>query len=331
MAREIEPARRAVILLRGGARARLVFLLCALLLLAFPFVGAGAFTTTLLTEALILGIWAMSLDVLVGFTGLVTFGHAAGFGLAAYAAGYFAQSVSSDLLIAMAVAQAVVLGVALPIGFVVSRLSGVAFAIITLAISQVLLQVGVAWVPVTGGMDGLIGVPLPTLLGQTVDPGQGFYVMTVATLIVTYLGLDRLVNSPFGRALQAVRSSEQRAAAIGINVRLHKWAAFVISWSVAGIAGTLLVFMKAGTTPRIFHWYESGNVLAMTILGGLGTLFGPVVGAIVFVFLRDHVTTLFKAWQFSFGLVFVLAVLFLPSGLAGLATSLTRRLWRTRF
>jgi branched-chain amino acid transport system permease protein len=313
------------------AGARLGVLLGALLLLGFPFLGAGAFTTTLLTEALILGIWAMSLDLLVGYTGLVTFGHAAGFGLAAYAAGYFAQHVSTDVLAAMVVAQAVVLAVAVPIGFVVSRLSGVAFAIITLAISQVLLQIGVAWVPVTGGMDGLIGVPLPTLLGQTVYPGPGFYLLTAAALIVTYVALARLVSSPFGRALQAIRASEQRAAAIGINVRLHKWAAFVMSWSVAAIGGTLLVFMKAGTTPRIFHWYESGNVLAMTILGGLGTLFGPAFGAVVFVFLRDHVTTLFKAWQFSFGLVFVLAVIFLPRGLAGSASSLARHLWRPRF
>jgi branched-chain amino acid transport system permease protein len=155
-------------------------------------------------------------------------------------------------------------------------------------------------------------------------------VVTAGICLLTYVALHRLVNSPFGRTLQAIRASEQRAAAIGIDVRLHKWAAFVISWSVAAVAGTLMVFMKAGTTPRIFHWYESGNVLAMTILGGLGTLAGPVVGAVVFVFLRDHVTTLFKAWQFSFGLVFVLAVIFFPAGLAGAAKSLTRSLWRTR-
>ena len=330
MAREIASARRAVILPRETAT-RLLFLLCVALLLAFPFVGAGAFTTTLLTEALILGIWAMSLDLLVGFTGLVTFGHAAGFGLAAYAAGYFAQHVSSEFLVVLAVAQAVVVAVALLTGFVVSRISGVAFAIITLAISQVLLQIGVAWVPVTGGMDGLIGVPLPRLFGRTVDPGQSFYLMTAVALILVYLALERLVNSPFGRTLQAIRSSEQRAAAIGINVHLHKWASFVISWFVAGIAGTLLVFMKAGTTPRVFHWYESGNVLAVTIFGGLGTLFGPVAGAIVVVFLRDQVTTLFTAWQFSFGLAFVLAVIFLPTGLAGVATRLWSRLWQTRF
>lgn len=329
MARVIVVGRRAVAVSRETGT-RLLLVLFALFLLAFPSLGAATFTTTLLTEALILGIWAMSLDLLVGYTGLVPFGHAAAFGLGAYAAGYFAQRVSSEFFIVLAVAEAVVLCVALPIGFVVARLSGVAFAILTLAISQVLLQIGVAWVPVTGGGDGLIGVPLPTLFGRTVDPGHGFYLLTAVGLIVSYLALQRIVNSPFGRALQAIRSSEQRAAAIGINVHLHKWIAFLISWFIAGIAGTLLVFMKAGTTPRVFHWYESGNVLAMTIFGGLGTLFGPVVGAIVFVFLRDQVTTLFTAWQFSFGLAFVLAVIFLPAGLAGLGGRLWTRLWPAR-
>ena len=297
--------------------------LLALLVLAFPFLGAAPFVTTLLTEALIFAIWAMSLDLLVGFTGLVTFGHAAGLGLAAYAAGYFALEVTSEFLVAFVVAEIVVLGVAIATGFVATRLSGVAFAIITLAISQVLFQIAVAWRSITQGMDGLIGVPLPTFFGRIVQPGRPFYVLTASLVIVTYLLLRRLVDSPFGRTLQAIRASEERAAAIGINVRLHKWIVFVISWSVAAVAGTLLVFMKAGVTPMTLYWHESGNVLAMTIFGGLGTLLGPITGAIAFVFLRDEFTTLFQSWQFAFGLAFVLAVIFMPTGLAGLVT----RVW----
>ena len=149
--------------------ARVLLLLAAAGLLAFPIMGAGEFATTLMTEALILGIWAMSLDLLVGYTGLVAFGHAAGFGLGAYTAGYFAQHVTSEFLFVVPVAEAAVVLVALLTGFVVSRISGVAFAIVTLAISQVLLQIGVAWTPVTGGMDGLIGVPLPKIFGNTLE------------------------------------------------------------------------------------------------------------------------------------------------------------------
>ena len=149
--------------------ARFLLLLAAVALLAFPIMGAGEFATTLMTEALILGIWAMSLDLLVGYTGLVAFGHAAGFGLGAYAAGYFAQHVTSEFFFVAPVAEATVVLVALLTGFVVSRISGVAFAIVTLAISQVLLQIGVAWTPVTGGMDGLIGVPLPKIFGYSLE------------------------------------------------------------------------------------------------------------------------------------------------------------------
>jgi len=329
MVDEIAPAPKSAALSRETA-SWLLFVLGAAALLTFPLFGAGEFTITLLTEGLILGIWAMSLDLLVGFTGLVTFGHAAGFGLGAYAAGYFAQHVSSEFLLVLAVSETVVASVALVAGFVVSRISGVAFAIVTLAISQVLLQIGVAWLSVTGGMDGLIGVPLPKLFGVTVESGKSLYLMVAVILVLVYLALLRLTNSPFGRTLQAIRLSEQRAAAIGINVHLHKWLVFVISWLVAGIAGTLLVFMKAGTTPMVFNWYESGYVLAVTIFGGLGTLLGPMIGAIVVTFLHDQVISLFTAWQFVFGLAFVLAVIFFPTGLAGVAIRIWSRWWNTR-
>jgi branched-chain amino acid transport system permease protein len=309
---------------------RLLFALGVVLLLAFPSLGFGEFTTTLVTEALILGIWAMSLDLLVGFTGLVTFGHTAGFGLGAYAAGYFAQHVTSEFTLVLLVAEVVVISVAVIAGFIVSRISGVAFAIVTLAISQVLLQIGVAWVPVTGGMDGLIGVPLPKLFGRTVESGESFYLMVAVFLILIYLALLRLTNSPFGRTLQAIRLSEHRSAAIGINVHLHKWVVFVISWTVAGIAGTLLVFMKAGTTPLVFNWYESGYILVVTIFGGLGTLLGPAIGAVIVTLARDQLITLLQAWQLVFGLAFVLAVIFFPAGLAGVGVRIWSHLWKTR-
>jgi branched-chain amino acid transport system permease protein len=300
-------------------------------LMSLPFAGVAPFTVTLLTEALIFAIWAMSLDVLVGYSGLVTFGHAAAFGLASYAAGWFAREVSADFFLALAAAEVVVVAVAATTGFVATRVSGVAFAIISLAIAQVLFQIAVAWRSVTQGMDGLVGVPLPRLFGVTLGAGRDFYLLTVIVVLTVYAGLAWLLESPFGRTLHAIRTNADRAAAIGINVRLHKWLAFVIAWAVAGLGGTLLVFMKAGTTPMALHWSESGNVLAMAIFGGLGTLFGPVVGAVAFVFLRDEFTTRFQAaWQLAFGLVFVLVVLAVPSGLAGLAARVRVSRWARR-
>jgi branched-chain amino acid transport system permease protein len=302
----------------------------AALLALLPFAGIAPFTITLLTEAMIFAIWAMSLDLMTGYTGMLTFGHAAGFGLGAYAAGYFAREVTGDFFAALLVCELVVLSVALAIGFVTTRLSGAAFAIVSLCIAQVLFQIAVAWRSVTEGMDGLVGVPLPRIFGVTIHNGREFYLLTLLVALMVYLALRQLVASPFGRTLSAIRTNADRAAAVGINVALHKWLVFVIAWAVAGIAGTLMVFMKAGTTPMSVYWVESGNVLIMAIFGGLGTLLGPMIGAISFVFLRDALTTGFAVWQLAFGVVFVIVVLVFPSGLAGIVSLLRMLLWRAR-
>jgi len=165
-------------------------------------------------------------------------------------------------------------------------------------------------------------------LGVTIDTGTPFYLLTLLIAALVCLGLLELVASPFGRTLPAIRANPARAAAIGIDVRLHKWLVFVISWGIAGVAGTLMVFMKAGTTPMSLYWIESGNVLIMAIFGGLGTLFGPVIGATVFVFLRDTLTSGFEVWQLAFGVVFVLVVLLFPSGLAGSISRIWMLSWR---
>ena len=306
-------------------------LLLVALLAALPFIGASPFTITLLTEAMIFAIWAMSLDLLVGYTGLVSFGHAAAFGLASYAAGYFAREVTSDFVAALMVAEIIVLAVAAALGAVVTRVSGIAFAIISLCIAQVLFTIAVVWRSVTNGMDGMVGVPLPTVGGITIGVGAPFYLLTALCLVAVYAALLKLVDSPFGRTLHAIRTNEERAASIGINIHLHKWIAFMLSWMVAGLAGTLMVYLKAGTTPMSLHWTESGNVLIMVIFGGIGTLLGPIIGSTVFVFARDEFTTRFQAWQFVFGLVFVLVVLAFPTGLAGALHRLWSLLWRARW
>jgi branched-chain amino acid transport system permease protein len=312
--------------LRASLRSVLVFAAVALLLV-LPFIGVSPFTITLLTEAMIFAIWAMSLDLLAGYAGLVSFGHAAAFGLAGYAAGYFAREVTSDFVLSLLVAEITVLAAAALLGLVVTRVSGIAFAVISLCIAQVFFTVAVVWRSVTNGMDGMVGVPLPKFFGLTVNAGTAFYLLTALCLVAIYGGLLKLVDSPFGRTLHAIRIKEDRAASIGIDVQLHKWIAFVLSWAIAGLAGTLMVFLKAGTTPMSLHWIESGNVLIMVIFGGMGTLLGPIVGSAVFVFVRDEFTTRFQAWQFLFGLVFVLVVLAFPTGLVGIAN----RFWNSRW
>ena len=305
-------------------------LVLAAVLAVLPFAGVSEFTITLTTDAMIFAIWAMSLDLLVGYTGLVSFGHAAAFGLSGYAAGYFAREASGDFLLALLVAECVVGAVAVVLGFIATRVSGIAFAVISLCIAQVLFTIAVVWRDVTNGMDGMVGVPLPSIAGKTIQPGTQFYFLTAICLVAAFAILRRLVNSPFGRTLHAIRTNEDRAAAIGINVHFHKWIAFVLSWMVAAIAGTLMVFLKAGTTPMSLHWTESGNVLIMVIFGGVGTLLGPIVGSVAFVFVRDEFTTRFHAWQFVFGLVFVLVVLAFPTGLVDIFNRIWTLIWRPR-
>lgn len=314
----------------GLPRAGLPVLLLAAVLLVLPLAGVSKFTITLTTEAMIFAIWAISLDLLVGYTGLVSFGHAAAFGLAGYAAGYFAREVSGDFAVALLVAELVVGAVAIGLGFVATRVSGIAFAVISLCIAQVFFTIAVVWRDVTNGMDGMVGVPLPTIAGVTIDAGTPFYLLTALCLVAVFGVLRKLVDSPFGRTLHAIRTNEDRAASIGINVHLHKWAAFVLSWIVAGLAGTLMVFLKAGTTPMSLHWSESGNVLIMVIFGGMGTLLGPIIGSTVFVFVRDEFTTRFHAWQFVFGMVFVVVVLAFPTGLVGVLNRIWTSLWPPR-
>src|SRR5437868_14929118 len=165
------------------ATAALVVVGAALLAL-LPFVGVRPFTITLLTEALIFAVWAMSLDLMTGYAGMLTFGHAAGFGLGGYAAGYFAREVTGDFLASLLVSELVVLPAALAIGFVVTRLSGAAFAIVSLCVAQVLFQIAVTWRSVTEGMDGLVGVPLPRILGRTIHNGSEFYLLTLLVAVI---------------------------------------------------------------------------------------------------------------------------------------------------
>jgi branched-chain amino acid transport system permease protein len=246
----------------AGLRGLVLPLVGAGVLAILPYAGASPFTITLLTESLIFAIWAMSLDLLVGYTGLVSFGHAAAFGLAAYAAGYFAREVTGDFFFALLVAEAVVIPVALGFGFVVARVSGIAFAVISLCIAQVLFTIAVTWRSVTNGMDGLVGVPLPKVAGITLGSGNAFYLLTVLCLVAVYL------CSPAGGFAVRPRSGDpdQRGARRVDPDRRP--------------SSKRLAFVCRGRSPRSpadgvpqdrhdmssLHWTESGNVLIMTDL-----------------------------------------------------------------
>jgi ABC-type branched-subunit amino acid transport system permease subunit len=306
-----------------------IMIICAGLL-AVPLYGIGDFGLFLLTSALAISLWAVGLDLLVGYTGLLSFGHSAWFGLGAYAAGYTAKEYTGDIFIASLAAVAVVAIVAGAAGFVATRVSGVAFAIVSLAIAACIYLI-VAQLPIefTGGRTGLFGVPAPSVLGRPIAYGNEFYLMTCALTISVVLALRYIVSTPFGVALKAIRDNEIRAKFIGINVIALRWVAFVLSAVVSGLGGMLLCFLQGGMPILMFQFSKSADVLIMVILGGLGTLFGPAAGAIFFTVVSSYLISWSPGWwQIYLGLIFLVVLLLLPGGLAGGFERLTRLVWR---
>lgn len=287
----------------------------------FPAVAPSKFYTNLATEMLIYGLWALSLDVLIGYVGLVSFGHAAYFGLGVYGTGLLLKKAGISIAPAMAGGVVLSLVAALLVGFVIVRLSGIAFAMLTLAFAQMFFTVVWRWSSLTGGDDG-ISVPRPDLevWGQVVSlqSSTAYYYFVVAMVMVIYALIYRAVNSPVGAALQAIRENETRAECIGFAVQRYKLIAFAIAGTVAGIAGSLLVMFKGFAAPSLMHWSASGSVLMMAILGGTGTLYGPLAGAALMVFAQDYLSSYTEHWMLPLGLLFIFVVRYFRGGLAGL-------------
>jgi len=305
-------------------------LLATLLVLSiFPLFGSDYYSE-LLTKIMIMAIFAMSLDLLVGFTGLVSFGHAAFFGIAAYAVVLVSPQydpASLWLVLPAAVLAAAV--AAFVIGLFVLRTKGIYFIMVTLAFAQMIYFV-FHDSPLGGGSDGVFINFKPELrIGETqlLDLGNAahFYYIVLLLLVATYVFLRILLRSPLGHALAGIKSNEHRMLSLGFPVFLYKLAGFVIAGALAGVAGFLSACQFGFVTPEILSWHQSGNVLLMVILGGIGTLNGAAIGAFAFVVLQEVFSALTKHWQFLMGTVIVLVVMLLPGGLASL-TQRVRRL-----
>ncbi len=299
-------------ILRRGLLAAVVIAALALLAPALP-----AYPLTLLTQALIFGIMAMSLDVLLGYTGLPSLGQAAYFGAAAYAVALLATEGQVGLAgcavagIALATVTAAVFGV------IAIRAVGTYFLMITLALGMIVWGLAFRWVSLTKGDNGVSGVPRPELGALNLTPPLPFFyfALTVAALVWLLLGL--LVSSPFGLGLKGIRGSESRMRALGYNVWLHKYVAFVISGAFAGVAGVLWAYYNGFVGPTDVQLVTSVETLLMVALGGPGTLVGPAVGAAVIVFLKNFVSVYTKRWLLILGAVYIGVILFAPQGLVG--------------
>jgi branched-chain amino acid transport system permease protein len=304
-------------------------LLVLALVLAFPFVGS-AFYTELVAKGLILAIFAMSLDLLVGVTGLVSFGHAAYFGVAAYVLALLTPKYqAANLWLSLPVAVLVAGLVALLVGFFVLRTRGIYFIMVTLAFAQMAYYV-FHDTNLGGGSDGIYVnfKPSAAIAGWTpfdLDQPKALYFFILVCALAVYGGLCRLKESSFGSILQGIRDNESRMLAMGYATYRYKLAAFAVAGALAGVAGYLYGALYGFVTPEYLSWHQSGNVLLMVILGGMGNFGGAVAGAFAFVAMQEFFAAWTKHWQLLMGAVIVGAVLFLPGGISALPARLKRK------
>lgn len=298
---------------------RAVALGAVVVLAALPWVLAR-YQLSILTDLLIYGLFAMSLDLIIGYTGMVSFGHAAYFGLGAYGSAlvliHFEQPVPVALL-----AGALLAGiVAAPVAYLSTRATGIYFAMLTLAFAQLLYTVAYKWRDFTGGSDGIAGVPKTTLFwgGPSLATPRAFYLLVAACILLSLLACQALVRSPFGRALMAIRENERRFTSLGRDPRPFKLVVFVVAAIFAGLAGALFAPFRGFASPEVMFWLLSGQVLMMVVMGGIGTLVGPVLGAMVFILIQEIASSYTEHWMIITGILFVLMVIFLPRGLMGL-------------
>jgi branched-chain amino acid transport system permease protein len=301
---------------------RSMFAACVGALLLFP-LADSAYYMQLFTKIMILSIFAMSLDLLVGYTGLVSLGHAAFFGLAGYVLALMSpQYEAANLLATLPAALAASALVALAIGLLVLRTSGIYFIMVTLAFAQMLYYL-FHDTRLGGGSDGIYINLKPALsiagwVPFSLESKIAFYYFALALMLAVYALLRAVLRSTFGRALQGIKANEPRMRSLGFATFRYKLAAFVLAGTLAGLSGYLAAMQFGFVNPEILSWHQSGNVLMMVILGGMGSLAGPVLGAFAFTLLQDLFESLTKHWQLLMGGFIVLVVLVLPRGLFGL-------------
>ena len=295
-----------------------------LLLISPPFLSS--FLLTLLTQALIYAILAMSLDVILGYTGLASLGHAAYFGLGAYSVGILATRHGAGFWITLPVGVLLAVAVAAIFGLVALRATGVYFLMITLALGMVVWGLAHRWVTMTQGDNGISAIPRPDLgLPWSLAHSVPFYYFALAGFFISFWILLVIVRSPFGRSLVGIRESESRMRTLGYHVWLHKYIGFVIAGGFAGFAGVLWAYYNGFVSPADLQLATSVEVLLMVALGGRGTLLGPALGATIIVFLKNLVSVYTHRWLLILGAVYIATIVYAPEGVVGAVIQWARR------
>jgi branched-chain amino acid transport system permease protein len=305
--------------MRAGGWLGLVAVGLALAPLVLP-----PFFLQLLTEIAIVGLFATAFNLLMGFGGMVSFGHAAYFALGAYVAALLVKRAGVPMLLALPAAPVAAAAGALLFGYFIVRLSHTYFAMLSLAFGQIVFTVIFKWKTLTGGDDGLLDVWPPTWLKSP----AGYYYFTLAVVGLSLLALRAIVDSPFGYALRSVRENPRRARFIGIDVRRHQLVAFVISGAFSGLAGGLFAFYNGSVFPDFAYFTKSFEPLVVALLGGVQSFFGPLAGAFGFKLLEWLVSRQWPVyWPLFLGSIVIVVIVLLPSGFVGLVGG---RPWRTR-
>jgi branched-chain amino acid transport system permease protein len=291
-------------------------------LFALPFVLAqwgrtGEYWIWVTTEMIIMGLFALSLNLILGFGGMVSFGHAAFFGVGAYTVALLMKKAGFSLLPALAAAPVVAAAAAAIIGWFCVRLIGLYFAILTLAFSQLLYMIVYQWYTFTGGDDGIHGIPRPEILTPV-----NYYLLCLVLFLICFFFMRMLVNSSFGLTIRTIRENMERAQFIGINVKRYQWLNFIIAGAFAGLSGGLFVELNRFAQTEFLHWGKSAEPIFASLVGGMYSLVGPAIGSAILIFLKIVLQQLHKGlveiWAIILGLILLVVVLFAPTGVVGL-------------
>jgi branched-chain amino acid transport system permease protein len=291
-----------------SAKNPIVLLLAALVLL--PLVVRPAIAT----EIWIFAIFGLGLNLLLGYTGLLSFGQSTFFGSAAYVAGWLLKYYGINVFLALGIGVGVGAVSAAVVGYLCVQRSGLYFIMLTFALNQLFYFIAYQWTSVTGGEDGMPGVPRPALPGVDFKDPLVYYAFVSILFLASLWIMKRIVESPLGKILQAIRENEIRAEAVGYNVPRFKLLAFVIGGAFSGLAGVLYAMLFGIVPLEAISFVFSGNVVFATLIGGSGSLYGPVIGSFVFIWLSESVSTLWARWPLLLGVAFVIVVMFLRGG-----------------
>ena len=275
-------------------------------------------------QILVFGLLALSVDLLIGHVGIFPLGHAAFFAMAAYTTAILEVRHAQPTIMAAPAGIAAALVLSVLFGMAV-RTKGVYFILVTLAMGHIVWGIATRWSSFTGGDNGVSNVPLPRIGPLAVADLRGYYYVVLAAVVLCTLAYRVLARSPFGLTLRGIRESENRMRSLGYNVGVHKYAAFLISGSLAGVAGVLYIYLNRFVSPPSAAFHLSAEVSLMAIVGGSGTILGPFIGSLVILGIRNYVSAHLFQWATVMGVVFILTVLYAPRGVMGLLRERRRR------